>query len=466
MIGQFAVVMPEITLAIIAMVAQVLAVFFKERVKAITSALIVSLMILVVALVYFAPPEQLAFGDSFQVSPVINFIKALVLIFAIMSVVIYSSIRKIAHRKIKTEFIVLLVLSTLGVFLAISARDLVLLFCAIELQSLTGYALAAFNRKDASSSEAGLKYFVLGAMVSCIMLFGISFLYGFAGSIYFADVKHVLNTQFNIPVITGIVMVMAALLFKVSAAPLHIWTPDVYEGAPLAAVSYFAVAQKIGSLVVLINFITLVVADYAKISADLIRIVAVLSIVVGALGAIMQSSLKRLMAYSTILNVGYALIAISLHTDKGLYAAFLYMFIYVTGAIGFFACLAALFGEHSDKAVLADLKGIAEHRKALAGAIAIFMFSMIGLPPLAGFFGKYYIFLNAVKHGQFVLVFVGLAASVVAAFYYLIVIKYMYFIDAEKEMELIQSDRGITAIIAIALSFTLLFFVFGYSYLF
>ena len=265
------------------------------------------------------------------------------------------------------------------------------------MQALSGYAMAAFNNKDVKSSEAGLKYFVLGSLISCLMLLGISFFYGFTGSIYFNDIKAALDGEFNIGLVVGAIFVLAAILFKLSAAPLHIWTPDVYEGAPVSAVTYFAVEQKVGFLIVLINFVTLVTGNYLRVSVDLIKIAAILSIFIGALGAMMQSSLKRLMAYSTILNVGYVLIAISLHSDEGFRSAIIYMVIYVIGTIGFFACLVALFGRKSDIASFADLQGIFAERKTIAASIAIIMFSMIGLPPLAGFFGKYYVFYNAIS---------------------------------------------------------------------
>jgi len=297
------------------------------------------------------------------------------------------------------------------------------------------------------------------------MLLGISFFYGFAGSIYFNDIKTALDSEFNIGLAVGAIFVLAAMLFKLSAAPLHIWTPDVYEGSPVSAVTYFAVAQKVGILIVLINFITLVIGNYLRVSVDLIKIAAILSIFIGALGAMMQSSLKRLMAYSTILNVGYVLIAISLHSEEGFRSAVIYMLIYGIGTIGFFACLIALFGERSDIASFADLQGIATERKTIAAAIAIIMFSMIGLPPLAGFFGKYYVFYNAIIQGEITLAVLGVLSSVIAAFYYLKVVKYMYFTEAVEKTAIISTNRGLLSVSVISVGFTLFFFIFASSYL-
>ena len=465
MLNQFVLILPEIALTAIAMCMQLLAVFFKDHLRCIALLAMASLLTLVVSIVYFAPEEgSIVFSSSFEISTIIYIFKALILFLSIMSVVIYTSLMKISDKLIRMEFITLILLSTVGVFISISARDFIILFCGLELQALSGYAMAAFNNKDVKSSEAGLKYFVLGSLISCLMLLGISFFYGFSGSIYFNDIKAALNGEFNIGLVVGAIFVLAAILFKLSAAPLHIWTPDVYEGAPISAVTYFAVAQKMGVLVVLINFVTLVLGDYVNISVDLIKIAAVLSIFVGALGAMMQCSLKRLMAYSTILNVGYVLIAISLHSDEGLDAALMYMFIYVIGAMGFFACLVALFGAKSDVASFADLQGIAVKRKTIAASIAIIMFSMIGLPPLAGFFGKYYIFYNAIMQDEFILALLGVLTSVIAAFYYLKVIKYMYFMEATEKVTIIPTNRGLLIVSVVSVGFTLCFFVFASSY--
>jgi NADH-quinone oxidoreductase subunit N len=441
-------------------------VFFKNHLRLISLLTIAVLLVLGTYIINFVPQGSIfIFSNSFEVSPGIYKLKSLVLFLSIMSIVIYKSLIKISDKVIKVEFITLILLSTVGVFISISARDFIILFCGLELQALSGYAMAAFNNKDVKSSEAGLKYFVLGSLISCLMLLGISFFYGFAGSIYFNDIRAALDGEFNIGLVVGAIFVLAAILFKLSAAPLHIWTPDVYEGAPVSAVTYFAVAQKVGVLIVLINFVTLVTGNYLRVSVDLIKIAAILSIFIGALGAMMQSSLKRLMAYSTILNVGYVLIAISLHSEEGFRSAIIYMVIYVIGTIGFFACLVALFGEKSDIASFADLQGISAERKTIAASIAIIMFSMIGLPPLAGFFGKYYVFYNAIIQGEVTLAVLGVISSVIAAFYYLKVVKYMYFMEAVEKTAIIPTNRGLLSVSVISVGFTLFFFIFASSYL-
>jgi NADH-quinone oxidoreductase subunit N len=464
MINQFIIIIPEILLASLAIVMQIVAVYVKNASKQIALATTLLGLGIVYYLLYFVPEYELGFTSSFATSRAILLFKAIVLGLALMSLVVYHDLAKIGNSKLKIEFVTLVLLSTLGVFISISSRDFMLLFCGLELQALSGYALAAFNNKSSKSSEAGLKYFVLGALMSGLMLLGISFLYGFSGSIKFFEIKDALSS-FNIGLVVGSVLVIAAILFKLSAAPLHIWTPDVYEGAPIAAVTYFAVAQKIGMLVVLINITDGVIGDYTQVSNELIKIVAILSMIVGSFGAIRQASLKRLMAYSTVLNVGYVLVGVCLHSPEGNYAAFVYMLIYVIGVMGFFACIVALFGLKSDEATFEDLQGIANSRKTLAAVISIVMFSMIGLPPLAGFFGKYYIFYNAVVEGEITLALIGLLSSVVAAFYYLKIIKCMYFMESKKEVSIIPTQRGLRIVTFLTLAFTLFFFTFAQKYI-
>lgn len=461
MLNQFVLILPEIVLTIIALSMQLLAVFFKEHLRPILLLTVISSLGLAIAILQFAPDENITiFSDSFELSYYTYWYKSLVLFLSVMSIIIYNDLMKISGKSIKLEFVTLILLSTVGIFISISARDFITLFCGLELQALSGYAIAAFNNKNVMSSEAGLKYFVLGSLMSCLMLLGISLFYGFSGSMYFDIIQNALNGEFNPGIVVGAIFVLAALLFKLSAAPVHIWTPDVYEGAPISAVTYFAVAQKLGIIIVLINFVNLVLGDYVSISVDLIKISAVLSIIIGSLGAIMQFSLKRLMAYSTILNVGYVLIGMSLNSYDGIYAAFLYMLIYVLGTMGFFACIVALFGEKADIATFADLQGIAAERKTIAAAITILMFSMIGLPPLAGFFGKYYIFYNAIIQNEFTLAFLGVLTSVIAAFYYLKIIKYMYFMENDTNITIIPTNHGLLLVSIISVSFTLFFFIF------
>jgi len=461
MLAQFVILLPEIVLTILILVMQLYAVFDEKNIQKVVS----SVIILIFGLIFYMLKEPVTegmFGKSFDSSVALNLVKAMMLAMTLAAIVIYRNLMIISGAQPKMEFISLMLFSTLGAFIAISARDFLLLFCALELQSLSSYALAAFNSKNLKSTESGLKYFVLGSLMSCLMLFGISFLYGFSGTIVFEGIRSALTDHANIALTTGMVLVLAAIFFKLSAAPMHVWTPDVYEGSPISAVTFFASSQKLGILIVLFNIIAIVPNNLTLISADLVKIVAILSMLVGALGAIKQQSLKRLMAYSTILNVGYVLIGVCLVSPAGKHAAFVYMLIYIISVIGFFACLVALFGEKADEATFDDLSNICSNRKALALGISTIMFSMIGLPPLAGFFGKYYLFFNAVEQGEIMLALIGVLTSVIAAFYYLRVVKYIYFAERKQgdELVIIPTNRGLLCVSLISISFIVFFFFF------
>lgn len=464
MINSLEIILPEISVIIMIMTMQIWAIFTKKSERNISSIYIAVLIIITGGLIYYPIPYGY-YGQSFLTSSVMNLFKAVILSLTIMSLFIYRDFVKIAGQKLKMEFMTLALLSTLGIFISISARDLLLLFCGLELQALAGYALAAFNTRDEKSSEAGLKYFILGALMSAIMLMGMSFLYGFSGSINFADIKYLMASEPSIGLICGVLFIVIAILFKLSAAPFHIWTPDVYEGSPISSVSYFATAPKIGMLVVLINILDGIVGGYEVVSQELVKIVSICSMLIGSFGAIGQTSLKRLMAYSTISNMGYALMAVSLYSVSGNNVAYIYLLIYAIGTVGLFASLVALFGDESDSATFEDLKGAAYHRKALSGAISVIAFSMIGLPPFAGFFGKYYVFLSMLQSNELLLVIIGLISSIISAFYYLKIVKYLYFFKPLKPFKKITTKKGLWLVTTISVTFTIFFFAFAYKYI-
>jgi NADH-quinone oxidoreductase subunit N len=465
MINQVIMVTPEIFLTSLALLLQVMAVFMKGSSSRLAYFGCLLGCGIIFYLLYAAPQDDLIFSGSFAAFKALYLLKAIILTLSLMTILMYRDLNAIYKRKLKMEFITLILLSTLGSFVAISARDCLLLFCGLELQSLSAYALAGFNIKDIKSSEAALKYFILGALMSALMLLGISFLYGFSGSIRFLEIKSVMTNEVNIGLVIGAILLLAPIFFKLSAAPLHVWTPDVYEGAPMPAVAYFATSQKLTAIIVLITLLDNIVGDYYIISNGLVKTIAILSMLIGAFGAIMQHSLKRLMAYSSILNIGYALIGISLYSLEGKDSAFLYILIYVISVLGFFACLIALLGDKSEHATFDDIKGIASRRKTLAGAMTVFMFSMIGLPPMAGFFGKYYIFYNAILTEEIGLAVIGILTSVVAAFYYLKVIKYIYFMPKNPDAIVIRTQRGLMFITILALVFILFFCIFANNYM-
>jgi len=435
--NQFVIILPELVLTLTALFFQLSALLFSNKAKIIVNATILLSSILLLVTFQSLHHDTIGFSNSFASNDIINIYKAIVLFFTIITIIIYHDYCRVTNEEFKSEFITLTLLSTLGVFIAISSRNFLLLFCSMELQALIGYVLAGFSLNNLKSSEGALKYFILGSLVSCLMLLGLSFIYGFGGSLNYSDILHKFNqsSQPNIGLIVGLLLFLSGIFFKLSSVPLHIWTPDVYEGSPLPSVNYFATPSKIGNVIVLINVISLVACNYKQISIDLVKITAILSMLVGAVGATQQNSLKRLMGYSTILNIGYVLMSVSLNTPKGNQVAILYIIIYATGVTGFFACLIALLGKKSDTATFDDIKNIATSNKALAATISIIMFSMIGIPPLAGFFGKYYVLSQAIMQKQFMLAFVAIITSVMATFYYLKIVKYMYFFGDSNNLQ-------------------------------
>lgn len=467
MLKQFVIILPELMLTLIALITQVAAVYCRSNVRFISTISITLSTLLVFVILLVSDKESSGFNDSFISNHYTGVFKILVLWFTVMSIIVYQDFCVISGNELRIEFITLTLLATLGIFLSLSSRDFLLLFCGLELQALSNYALTGFNLSTLKSSEGALKYFILGALVSCITLFGISFIYGFGGSLQFNVILEILNSapSLNIGLVVGVVLMLSGVFFKLSAAPLHVWAPDVYEGAPITAVTYFATAPKFGILIVLLNLITFVIGEYKQISVELVRIVAILSMLIGALGAIRQVSLKRLMAYSTILNVGYVLIGVSLHSPEGNLAAGLYMLIYIAGVMGFFACLIALLGPRAEDATFDSIAGIASSRKTIATCISIIMFSNIGLPPLAGFFGKYYLFYEAIVQEEYVLAIIGISTSVVAAYYYLKIIRSMYFVETIGQIERIPTKRGLLFVTALMVAFILFFSFFSTNFL-
>ena len=425
--------LPEITLTLTALLSQFFAVMLQGKNRIVTNITILLTILTIFIILKYSYSESVLYLDyvMFTTNANIANYKAIILIFTIISMIIYRDYSVRSGEPLKFEFITLILLSTVGIFVAISAQNFLLLFCAIELTALTSYILAGFKLSEIKSSEGALKYFILGSLVSCLSLFGISFIYGFGGSLQFSDIFYKLNdnSSVNLGLVIGVVLFLSSIFFKLSSAPLHFWVPDVYEGSPIASVTYFTAASKIGAVAILLNIENLIIKNYHPISYNLIKIIALLSMIFGAFGAIRQTSLKRLMAYSTILNIGYVLIGVLLRTEDGNKAAMLYMLIYAAASIGFFTCLIMLLGKQTDKANFESIQGIAENHKAIAAAICIIMFSMIGIPPLAGFLGKYYLFYQAITQGEFLLAYFGIFTSVIAAFYYLKIIKTMYFAE-------------------------------------
>ncbi|MFQ5972706.1 MAG: NADH-quinone oxidoreductase subunit NuoN, partial [Alphaproteobacteria bacterium] len=337
------------------------------------------------------------------------------------------------ERLERFEYPILILFAVLGMMMMVSANDLISLYLGVELQSLSLYVIAAFRRDTVRSSEAGLKYFVLGALSSGILLYGMSMVYGFAGTTNFDALSRVFQGAVDagalpaVGLVVGLVFIAAGLAFKVSAVPFHMWTPDVYEGAPTPVTAFFAVAPKIAAMAL---FVRVMIGPFGALFdqwQQIIVFVSLASMILGALAAINQTNIKRLMAYSSIGNMGYALVGLAAGSEAGAQGVLLYLTAYLFMNVGAFACILSMRRQGRMVEGINELAGLSRSNPAMALALAIFMFSMAGIPPLAGFFGKLYVFIAAIEAELYTLAVVGLLTSVVAAFYYIRIVKLMYF---------------------------------------
>ena len=405
--------------------------------------------------------SAVAFGGQFIDDMFARFMKWLILLGSALAIVMSLAYNEREGIQ-RFEYPVLILFATVGMLLMVSAGDLMSLYVAIELQSLPLYVIAAFRRDSVRSSEAGLKYFVLGALSSGMLLYGISMIYGFTGTTRFSALSDLFvgpDASLGVGVVVGLVFLLAGLAFKISAVPFHMWTPDVYEGAPTPVTAFFAVAPKIAAVGLLVRTM---VGPFGELFGDwqqIIILLSVASMLLGALAAIWQSSIKRLLAYSSIGHVGYALVGLAAGSEEGVRGVALYMAIYLAMNAGAFCCVLGMRRQGAQVEGIGDLAGLARTRPMMACAMAIFMFSMAGIPPLAGFFGKLYVFLAAVNEGLYLLAVVGILTSVVGAYYYLRIVKIMYFDNAQEAFDQ-GSGREVSVVMAAAALFTLLFFVY------
>jgi NADH-quinone oxidoreductase subunit N len=419
--------LPEIVLAVAGLAILAGGVLPKRDTFFPSSMAVIGALLLVAVLV-IGQEEGTAFGGQYVSDSFSSFMKLLTILGGALGLLLALDWNE-KEGLGRFEFSVLVLYATLGGMVMVSANDLMTTYLGLELLSLPLYVVAAFNRDDARSSEAGLKYFVLGALASGLLLYGASLIYGFAGSTNFDRLAEALSTgQPASPgLVVGIVFVIAALAFKVSAVPFHMWTPDVYEGAPTPVTAFFAMAPKVAAIALLARVLLGPFGDVVAQWQQVMLLVSMGSMVLGAFAAIGQRNIKRLMAYSSIGHVGYALMGVAVASDEGLRGLLIYMAIYILMNVGTFAVIVAM--RRGGRAVeqVDDLAGLGRTDPGTAMWMAVFMFSMAGIPPLAGFFGKLYVFLAAVQGGFWVLATVGVLTSVVSAYYYLRIVKVMYF---------------------------------------
>lgn len=450
---------PELLMAVGALVLVILGVIINKEKSALISWLAVLLIVAAGLTAVLNPADGVLFNGVFIADAFARYMKLLVLGGAALSLILAMP-NDFENGVHKFEYSILAVLATLGMMVMVSANDLMSLYIGLELQSLALYVMAAIKRDDPRATEAGLKYFVLGALSSGMLLYGASMVYGFTGHTNLQEIVAAIAMEGrSVGLIFGMVFLLTGVAFKISAVPFHMWTPDVYEGAPTPVTAFFAMAPKVAAMSLMIR---LVMDTFQPITGDWQQVVIFLSIasmVLAAFAAIGQNSIKRLIAYSSIGHVGFALVGLSSGTQVGVEGVAIYMAIYVTMTVGLFACILSLRTENGYVETIDDLAGAAQTRPFVAAIMAIIMFSLIGLPPLAGFFAKWQVFLAAIEARLFVLAVIGMLASAVSAFYYLRVVKTMYFDEPKSTFAAVPNELNVILAVSAFLIVTYYFTV-------
>jgi NADH-quinone oxidoreductase subunit N len=424
-----ATILPELVLAVGALALILVGAFQGLRsINLVNGAAFAVVIVAALAAVFQASRTETAFNGSFVVDDFARFMKVVTLLGAAATLAL--AIDEMSRQRQKPfELAILVLLSALGMLLMISANDLIALYVGLELSSLALYVLAAIDRDNAKASEAGLKYFVLGALSSGMLLYGASLIYGFTGSVSFAGIAAAVKAGSGPGLMFGLVFLLAGLAFKISAVPFHMWTPDVYEGAPTPVTAYFAATNKIAAMALTTRVLIQAFGTDAAEWRQIVVFISIASMGLGSFAAIGQRNIKRLMAYSSIGHVGYALVGLSAGTQDGVNGVLVYMAIYMAMTVGTFGCILAMRTKDGSVETIEDLAGLSKSQPAFAFVLMVLMFSLAGVPPLAGFWAKWYVFSAAVDAGLVPLAVIGFLTSVVGAFYYLRVVKVMYFDD-------------------------------------
>ncbi len=461
-LNAYAPLWPELTVAVGALVLTMWGVFRPENDREAETTCWLAILVLGIAgwLVMQQPAQATTmFAGAFIEDAFGRFMKLLVLAGSAVAILLaIDDLRD--HKVLKFEYPVLILLATAGMMMMISSGDLIALYLGLELQSLALYVVAAFRRDDVKSSEAGLKYFVLGALSSGMLLYGASLIYGFTGTTRFDEIARIAagpGALANAGLIFGLVFVMVGLAFKISAVPFHMWTPDVYQGAPTPVAAFFAAAPKIAAVALMVRVVSTAFTGIAPNWQQIIVFLSIASMLLGAFAAIGQTNIKRLLAYSSIANVGFALVPLATNTKEGVEGVIVYMAIYLVMTLGAFACVIAMRRESGPVEEIEQLAGLAQRNLPMASALAVLMFSLAGIPPLAGFWGKFYAFLPAIKAGWYTLAVIGVLASVVGAYYYLRIVKIMFFDEPAQAFLPVRAKVGI--VMAASALFVVLFVV-------
>ena len=419
--------LPELILSVGVLVLILYGAFRGERsAEGVNVGALILLVVALFAVMSQSGAKITTLNGSFIVDNFSKVMKALILLGSAATILLSRDYFQ-RERIDRFEFPILLILCTIGMMVMASANDLISLYLGLELQSLAAYVIAAFHRDNLKSTEAGLKYFVLGALSSGMLLYGASLVYGFTGTVSFPGIVAALDGTAGFGIVLGIVFVSAGVAFKLAAVPFHMWTPDVYEGSPTPVTAFFASAPKMAAMAMTVRLFIGAFPDVTAVWQQIIVFVAIASMALGSFAAIGQRSLKRLMAYSSIGNVGYALVGLAAGSQEGVSGVVVYMMIYLAMTLGAFAVLLSLRRGGQMFETVDDLAGLSRTHPVMAFCLAAMMFSLAGIPPLAGFFAKYYVFLAAIKSGLVALAIIGVVTSVVGAFYYLRLVKVMYF---------------------------------------
>ncbi len=449
---------PELLLAVGALALLMVGAFAGDRSVRLVTWLALALLAAAGVVLALTPVGGAILGGAFVFDPFARLMKLLVVIGSGLAIVLSAGFVR-RERFERFEYPVLIVMATLGMMLMISAHDLIAVYLGLELQSLALYVIAAIRRDSIRSTEAGLKYFVLGALSSGMLLYGMSLVYGFTGQTSFTAIAAALSGPgaASIGLIFGLVFVLAGLAFKIAAVPFHMWTPDVYEGSPTPVTAFFAAAPKVAAMAL---FLRVVIEPFSGVTADwrqIVTFLAIASMVLGAFAAIGQRNFKRLMAYSSIGHMGFALVGLAAGTSAGVRGVILYLLIYLAMTIGVFAIILSMRRREGMVEDIDELAGLSRTHPWMALMLAALLFSLAGIPWLAGFFAKYYVFLAAIQSGLYGLAVIGVLASVVGAYYYLRIVKIMYFDEPRAPFEPVPTElRVITgASGAFALAFVL-----------
>ena len=446
MINNLNILFPEIFLSLSIFTILMLGVFIKKSFNIIFN--LTSLIIVATVMIILSNPdnEVKIFLNSFTRDAFSNYFKILILISSFF--VLNSSKNFIIDNKLdKFEYPIIVLMSILGMFFMVSSNDLILFYLGLELQSLSLYILATIDRDNLRSTESGIKYFVLSALSSGLLLYGCSLLYGFTGSTNFDLIADKLTKE-NTGAVFAMVFILVGLAFKVSAVPFHMWTPDVYEGAPTSITSYFAVVPKVAGLALLIKFMFIPFSNILLEWQTIIIFISIGSMILGAVAAMVQKNFKRLLAYSSIGHIGYALAGVATGVVSGYQSAIIYISIYVIMNIGAFSCLYLLKKDGQYKESISDLSGISKKHPILAISLLIILFSLAGIPPLGGFFAKFYVFVAVLEQEMYTLAIIGLLTTVMSAFYYLKIIKTIYFDDSAITFDLTKNKKAQFSIFA------------------